>query len=114
MGTTIHRTEDPTLETAELGAVHRIRAPRTGKPWTPRKVSDDCGVSSTGPLNVPDGRDDSHEYAMGDHRIQNRLARPAMDAHLARTILEVALAPVDDEETTADSCAPLHHFVRPH
>lgn len=114
MGTTIYRTEDPTLETIELGAVYRIRAPRTGEPWNLYKTGDDCGVSSIEPIDVPDGWDDSYEYTMGDHRIWNRLARLAMDAYLAHAILEVALVPVDDEETTADSCALLYRFVWPY
>ena len=53
MSSTIYRTEDPTLETIELGAVYRIHAPRTGESWTLYKVSDDCGVSSIEPLDVP-------------------------------------------------------------
>lgn len=32
MNTAIYRTEDPTLETIEFGAIYRIRAPRTGDP----------------------------------------------------------------------------------
>lgn len=54
MNTAIYRTEDPALETAEFGAVYRIRAPRTGEPWTLHKISDDCGVDAVGPLDVPD------------------------------------------------------------
>lgn len=69
MSTAIHRTEDPALETVKFGAVYRIRAPSTGEPWTLYKVADDCGVSSMGPLDVPDGWDDSYEYAMADTRI---------------------------------------------
>lgn len=111
MSTAIYRTEDPTLETVELSAVYQIRAPRTGEPWTLYKTADDCGVSSIEPLAVPDGWDDSYEYAMGDHRIWHRIIRLAMDADLARAILEVALVPVDDEETYADSCALLYRFT---
>lgn len=114
MNTTIHRTEDPTLETVEFGAVYRIRAPRTDEPWNLYKVADDCGVSSTEPLDVPDGWDDAYEYARGDHRIWNRLTRLAMDAYLAHAVLEVGLVPVDDEETAADSCALLYRFVWPY
>ena len=54
MSTTIYLTEDPALETVEFGAVYRIRAPRTGEPWNLYRVSDDCGVSSIEPLDVPD------------------------------------------------------------
>lgn len=114
MDTTIYRTEDPTLETVELGAIYQTHAPRTGEPQTLYKVADHCGVGPIGPLDVPDGWDDSYEYAMGDHRIWNRLARLAMDAYLAHAILEVALVPVDDEETCADSCALLYRFDWPY
>lgn len=114
MTTPIYRSEDPTLETIELGAVYRIRAPRTGEPWTLYKVADDCGVSSVGPLDVPDGWDDSYEYPMGYKRIWSRLARLAMDAYLAHAILEVALVPVDDEDAGADSRALLYRFTWPY
>lgn len=114
MGAAIYRTEDPALETVEFGAVYRIRAPRTGEPWTLYKVANECDVSSIEPLDVPDGWDDSYEYAMGDHRIWNRLTRLAMDAYLAHAILEVAFVPVDDEETYADSRALLYRFSWPH
>lgn len=114
MSTTIYRTEDPTLETVEFGTAHRIRAPRTGEPWNLHKVSDDCGVSSVEPLDVPDGWDDVYEYAMDDTRIRSRLTRLAMDAHLAHAVLEVALVPIEDEEADADSRAPLHRFTRPY
>lgn len=43
---TIYRTNDPALETVEIGAVYRICAPRTGDPWHLYKVADDCGVTS--------------------------------------------------------------------
>ena len=111
MSATIYRTEDPALETVEFGAVYRIRAPRTGEPWNLHKVSDDCGVSSIEPLDVPDGWDDAYEYAMADTRIWPRLTRLAMDAYLAHAILEVAIVPVDDEETDADSRALLYRFT---
>lgn len=114
MSTTIYRTEDPTLETAEFGAVYQIRAPRTGEPWNLYKVADDCGVDSIEPLDVPDGWDDSYEYAMADTRIWSRLARLAMDADLAHAILEVAFVPVDDEEADADSHALLYRFTWPY
>ena len=114
MGTTIYRSEDPALETIEFGAVHRIRAPRTGDPWNLYKTADDCGVSSIEPLEFPDGWDDSYEYAMGDERIWPRLTRLAMDAYLAHAVLEVAIVPVDDEEADAASCALLHRFTWPY
>lgn len=115
MSTTIYRTEDPALETAKFGAVYRIRAPRTGEPWTLYKVSDDCGVDSIEPLDVPDGWDDSYEYAMADTHTWPRLARLAMDAYLAHAILEVAFVPVlDEEETDANSYALLYRFVWPY
>lgn len=113
MSITIYRTEDPTLETVEFGAVYRIRAPRTGEPWTLYRVSDDCGVGSVGPLDVPDGWDDAYEYPMGYARIWSRLARLAMDAYLAHAILEVTFVPVDDKERDADSYALLYRFVWP-
>ena len=114
MNAAIHRTEDPTLETVGFGAVHRIRAPRTGEPRTLHKVSDDCGVSSIEPLDVPDGWDDSYEYATGDHRIRHRLIRLAMDAHPAHAILEAAVVPIDDEGAASESCALLHRFTWPY
>ena len=114
MNNTIYRTEDPTLETVEFGAVYRIRAPRTGEPWNLHKVADDCDVSSIEPLEVPDGWDDAHEYAMDDTRIWPRLTRLAMDAYLAHAILEVALVPVVDEAAAVDSRALLYRFVWPY
>lgn len=114
MNTTIYRTEDPTLETVEFGAVYRIRAPRTGTPWTLYKVADDCGVDSIKPLDVPDGWDDAYEYAMDDTRVWPRLTRLAMDAYLAHAILEVTLVPVEGEGADADSRALLYRFVRPY
>ena len=113
MSNAIYRTEDPTLETVEFGAVYRIRAPRTGEPWILYKVSDDCGVSSIGPLDVPDGWDDSYEYPMGYKRIWSRLVRLAMDAYLAHAILEVSFVSVDEEETAVDSYALLYRFTWP-
>lgn len=114
MSTTIYRSEDPTIATAKFGAVYRIRAPRTGEPWTLYKVSDDCGVDSIEPLDIPDGWDDTHEYPMGYARIWSRLARLAMDAYLAHAILEVTFVPVDGEETAADSYALLYRFIWPY
>ena len=111
MSTTIYRTEDPDLKTVEFGAVYRIRAPRTGEPWALYKVSDDCGVSSVEPIDVPDGWDDSYEYPMGYARVWSRLAHLAMDAYLAHAILEVAFAPTVDEEAPTDSYALLYRFT---
>ena len=114
MPTTIHRTEDPTLETIEFGVIYRVHAPRTGDPWTLYTTGDDCGVDSVEPLEVPDGWDDSYEYPMGYKRIWPRLARLAMNSYLANAILEVTLVPVVDEEADADSRALLYRFVRPY
>lgn len=114
MNTTIHRTEDPALETVEFGVIYRVHAPRTGEPWTLYKVDDDCGITSIEPLDIPDGWDDSYEYTMGDVRIWPRLARLAMDAYLAHAILEVAVVPVVDEETDADSRALLYRLSWPY
>ena len=118
MSTTIYRTEDPTLETVEFGAVYRIHAPHTGEPWALYEVfddygADDCGVSSIEPLEVPTGWDDSYEYAMDDTCIWPRLTRLAMDAYLAHAILEIALVPVDNEEMD-DSRALLYRFIWPY
>lgn len=114
MSTAIYRTEDPTLETVELGAVYRIHAPRTGKPWTLYQTGDDCGIDSIEPLDVPDGWDDSYEYPMADKHIWSRLARLAMDAYLAHAVLEVTVALVEDEGADADSRALLYRFVWPY
>lgn len=115
MNTTIYRTEDPTLETAEFGAIYRIHTPRTGEPWTLYRVpSDDCGADSIGPLDVPDAWDDAYEYPMGYPRIWSRLARLAMDAYLAHATLEVTFVHVDDEAAPTDSYALLYRFVWPH
>lgn len=113
MSTTIHRTEDTTLETVEFDAVYRIRAPRTGEPWSLYKTADDCGVNSIEPLDVPDGWDDAYEYAMGDTSIWHRIIRLARDADLAHAILEVAIVPIDDEEENADR-ALLYRFIWPY
>lgn len=114
MGTTIYRTEDPALKTIEFGAVYRIRAPRTSEPWNLYKTADGCGVDSIEPLDVPDGWDDSYEYAMADEDIWSRLTHLAMDAYLAHAILEVAIVPVGDEETCADSRALPYRFSWPY
>lgn len=113
MNTNIHRSEDPALETIEYGAVYRIRAPRTGDPWTLYKVSD-SDVDSVEPLEVPDGWDDAYEYAMDDTRVWSRLARLAMDAYLAHALLEVAVVPVVDEGADTGSRALLYRFTWPY
>lgn len=114
MNGTIYRTTDPTVDTVELGAVYRIRSPRTGVPWTLYKVSDESGIDSIEPSEVPTGWDDAYEYALPYPRVWRRLTRLAMDAYLAHAILEVAFVPVDDDEISLDSRALLHRFVWPH
>lgn len=114
MNPTIHRTEDPALETAEFGAVYHVHAPSTGEPWVLYKIADECGVSSIEPLDVPDGWDDAYEYAVGDEPVWPRIARLARDAFLANANLEVAVVPIDDEETDTESCALLHRFSWPY
>lgn len=111
MSTTTHRTEDYTLETVEFGAVYRIRARRTGEPWNIYKVSDDCGVDSIEPLDVPDGWDDAYEYVMGDEHIWPLIARFAMDAYLAHAVAEIAVVPLVDEEMDSESRALLRRFT---
>ena len=114
MSVTIYRSEDPSLATAEFGAIYRIHAPRTGEPWCLCRVSyDDCGPVSVDPLDIPEGWDDSYEYPMGYPRIWSRLTRLAMDAYLAHATLEVTFARVDDEEAPTDSYALLYRFVWP-
>lgn len=114
MSTTIHRTEDPALETVEFGAIYRIHTPRAGEPWSLYRVSsDDCGADSVDPLDVPERWDDAYEYPMGYKRIWSRLARLAMDAYLAHATLEVTFVRVDDEETDTDSYALLYRFIWP-
>lgn len=110
MSKAIYRTDDPTLETVELGAVYRIRAPRTGEPWILYKVSDDCGVETIDALDVPEAWDDSYDYASPDTHTWFRLARLAMDAYLAHAVLEVAFVRVDDV-LDEYSFAMLNRFV---
>lgn len=114
MSTTIHRTDDPALETIEFNAIYRVHAPRTGDPWTLYATGDDCGVNSVEPLDVPDGWDDSYEYAMADTYIWPHIARLARDAHLADAVLEVAFVPVIDGEMDADSYALLYRLAWPY
>ena len=98
----------------ELGASYHVRVPSTGERWSVVKTANDCGVDSIKPLDVPDGWDDSYEYAMADARIWPRIIRLAMDADLANADLEIALVPVVDEKTNADSYALLYRFVWPY
>lgn len=114
MNPAIYRTKDPYLETFEFGAVYSVRAPSTGEPWTLYKVSDECGVDSVEPLDVPDGWDDAYEYAMDDGDIWPRVARLAHDAYLAHADLKVAFVPVDDEEMGTGSFALLYRFSWPY
>lgn len=114
MSTNIHRTEDPALETAELGVIYQVHAPRTGDPWTLYTTGDDCNVSSIEPLEVPDGWDDAYEYAMDDTDVWSRLARLARDAYRAHAILEVAIVPVVDEEADVESRALLYRDSWPY
>lgn len=113
MSTTIYRTEDPALENAEFGVVYRVHTPRTGEDWALYRIADDCGVDAIEPLDTPDRWDDAYEYAMADTYIWPRIARLARDADLARATLEVALVPVVDEETDADSYALLYRLTWP-
>lgn len=114
MSTAIHRTEDPTFETVEFGAVYSVRGTDTVEPWVPRKIGDAYGVDSIEPLDVPAGWDDAYEYAIADKHIWLRIARLAREAYLAHAILEVSIVPVEDEEMDTESCALLYRFTRPY
>ena len=98
----------------EFGASYHVRAPSTGEHWAIVKIANDCGVDSVEPLEVPDGWDDSYEYAGADTRIWPRITRLAMDADLAHADLVIALVPVVDKGTDAGSCALLYRFVWPY
>lgn len=98
----------------KLGASYHVRVPSTGEHWAIVKTANYCGVDSIEPLGVPDGWDDSHEYAMGDANIWSRITRLARDADLANADLVIALVPVVDEGTDADSYALLYRFVWPY
>lgn len=111
MSTAIYRTEDPDLETVDFRATYRTCAPRTDEPWTLYKISDDCGVDSIELLDVPDGWDNSYEYATGDARTWPRVAHSARDADFTHAIPEIAIVPVDNREADAGSCALLYRFV---
>lgn len=114
MSAAIYRTEGPTLETIEPGAVYRTRAPRTREPWNLYKIADSCGIDSIEPLDVPARWDDAYEYAVADENIWPRIARLATDAYLAHAILEIAVVPIDDEETPTDSYALPYRFTWPY
>jgi hypothetical protein len=110
MSTAIYRTEDPALETIEFGTVYHVHDSRTGASWVLYE-SDDCGVSSIEPLDVPDGWDDAYEYATVDTRIWSRIADLASDAFLASADLEVTIVPVLEEGADPRSRALLYRFV---
>lgn len=115
MSSTIYRNADPTLETAEFGIIYRVHAPRTGEPWALYTTGDDCGVDSIDSLEVPDGWDDSYEYAMADKRIWRRITMLALDADLAHANLEIAFVPVlDVVGTVVDSKCLLYRFTWPY
>ena len=114
MRAAIYRTEDPTLETIELGAVYSIRASSTGGPRALYRIPVDCGVDSIKPPDVPTGWDGAYEYVMGDARIRPHIARLARDTYIANADLEVAIVPVGNEETDAGSRALLHRFTCPY
>lgn len=98
----------------KLGASYHVRVPSTGEHWALIKTSNDCGVSSVEPLEVPDGWDDAYEYAMADPRIWRRITRLAMDADLANAGLVIALVPVVDDESDTSSYALLYRFYWPY
>lgn len=110
----IYRNEDPTLKTVEIGAAYHVRVPSTGEHWALVKIANDCGVDSVEPLEVPDGWDDSYEYAMDDARIWSRVTRLAHNSDLAHADLVIALVPVVDESADTGSCALLYRFVWPY
>lgn len=110
----IHRVEDPTLKTIELGAVYSIHAPRTGDPWVLYKIADECGATSIEPLEIPDGWDDAYEYSMADEGIWNRIAKIAGDACLADADLEIAIVPIVDEGRDMGLRALLYRFSWPY
>lgn len=104
-------TEDLNLKTIKFGASYHVRVPTTGEDWTLVKTSNDCGVDSVKPLEVPDGWDDSYEYAMGDTGVWSRVTRLARDADLANADLEITLVPVVDEVVDTGSFALSYRFV---
>lgn len=110
---TIHRTEDPALETVEFGAVYSIHAPHTGEPWVLYKIADECGVDSIEPLEIPAGWDDVYEYATVYEPVWPHIAQLARDANLAHANLEIAIVPLVDEGAATDSRALLHRLTWP-
>lgn len=98
----------------KLGASYHVRVPSTGEHWAIVKITNDCGVDSVEPLEVPDGWDDSYEYPMGSADIWPRITRLARDAFLANADLVIALVPVVDEGSGTDSCALLYRFAWPY
>lgn len=114
MNIAAYSTENPTLEDFRFGSSYHVRVPSTGERWAIVKTANDCGVVSVEPSEVPNGWDDSYEYAVGDARIWPRITRLARDAFLVNADLEVALVPVVDGETATGSCALLHRFVWPY
>lgn len=110
----IYRTEDPNLRAIEFGAVYSTAVPQTGDPWVLYKIADDCGVDSIEPLDIPDGWDDSYEYAKDDEDIWAYIAHLAHDADLAHANLEIAVVPLVDEGAVTVSCALLHRFSWPY
>lgn len=114
MNISAYSIEDPAFEDIEFGASYHVRVPGTGEHWAIIKISNDCGVDSIEPLEVPDGWDDSHEYAKADTCVWPRVTRLARDAVIANADLVIALVPVVDEGADTDSYALLHRFVWPY
>ena len=98
----------------EFGTSYHVRTPSTGEHWAIVKIANNCGVDSVEPLEVPDGWDDSYEYAMADPRIWSRITRLARDAFLANADLVIALVPVVDDGSDTDSYALLYRFIWPY
>lgn len=65
MTTTIYSSDAPTLETIEFGAVYRIRAPSTGKPWVLYKTADEETATNSYTLLYrficPNWKDNEHD-----------------------------------------------------
>lgn len=111
MDITNYSIGDPAIEDIKFGYSYHVRVPSTGELWAIVKIDNDCGVDSIEPLEVPDGWDDSREYAIGDNRIWPDITRIALDAELANADLVIALVPVVDEGLGTGSCALLFRFV---
>lgn len=97
----------------EFGASYHVHIPSTGEHWAIVKIANDCGVDSIEPLEVPDGWDDSYEYAKADTSVWPRVTRLAQDAFLANADLVIAVVPIVDEEMDTDSYALLYRLVWP-